>query len=82
VITRALGVVPGVEPDVSSLRVAPGDLFVVCSDGVSSQMSDGELGERVEKRRDLASAAAGLIELANERGGDDNATAILVRLDG
>ncbi len=82
VITRALGVVHGVEPDLSSLRVQAGDVFVLCSDGVSSQMSDAELGETIEKGRDLASAAAALIALANARGGDDNATVILVRLDG
>ena len=82
VITRALGVVPGVEPDVSSLRVQAHDVFALCSDGISSQMSDEELGEAIEKRKDLATAAHGLIELANARGGDDNATVILVRLDG
>jgi protein phosphatase len=82
VITRALGVVPGVEPDLSSLRVQARDLFVICSDGISSQIGDGELADALEKRRNLATAAADLIALANARGGDDNATVVLVELDG
>jgi protein phosphatase len=80
VITRALGVVQGVEPDVASLRAQPGDLYVLCSDGISSQIADAELHECLEKRRDLASGATDLILLANARGGDDNATVILVHL--
>jgi serine/threonine protein phosphatase PrpC len=81
VITRAVGVVTGVEPDVSALRVRPDDLFVLCSDGISSQLEDHELQACIEKRQGgLASAATDLIALANARGGDDNATIILVHL--
>ncbi|MEX2209146.1 MAG: protein phosphatase 2C domain-containing protein [Myxococcota bacterium] len=82
VITRAVGVVTGVEPDVSALRVRPDDLFVLCSDGISSQLNDDEIQHCIEKRRaDLGSAAVDLVALANARGGDDNATVILVQID-
>jgi protein phosphatase len=82
VITRAVGVVPGVEPDVSGLRVRPGDLFLICSDGISAQVCDDELERCLEKRgAGLGHAAVELVTLANERGGDDNATAVLVELE-
>ena len=81
-ITRAVGVVPGVEPDIASLRVRPGDLFVLCSDGISSQLDDDEIQACIEKRgHGLAGAAVDLVGLANARGGEDNATVVLVLLD-
>jgi protein phosphatase len=81
VITRAVGVMPAVEPDVSSLRAKPGDVLMLCSDGISAQLSDAELEHCLAGRRDLDAAAERLIELANARGGEDNATVILVGLD-
>ena len=81
VITRAVGVLAGIEPDVSALRARPDDLFVLCSDGISSQLNDDEIQHRIEKRpASLATAATDLIAQANARGGDDNATVILVHL--
>lgn len=83
VVTRAVGVVPWVEPDISALRARSGDLFVICSDGISSQIDDAELARALETRSaDLDGAAAALVALANERGGDDNATVVLVRVEG
>jgi len=83
VITRAVGVVPWVEPDVCALHAGPGDLFVLCSDGISSQICDGEILRCLETREvGLAGAAEALVALANERGGDDNATVVLVRVEG
>ena len=81
VITRAVGVLPAVEPDVSSLRVRGGDVLMLCSDGISAQLSDAELEHCLSGRRDLDAAAERLIELANARGGEDNATVILVGID-
>ncbi len=81
VITRAVGVVPWVEPDVAGLRTRPGDVFVLCSDGISSQIADSDIEHCLCGREErLAGAAEALIQLANARGGDDNATVILVGL--
>ena len=81
VITRAVGVLPAVEPDVSSLRTRPGDVLMLCSDGICAQLSDDELEHCLAGRRDLDAAAERLVELANARGGEDNATLILVGVD-
>lgn len=79
VITRAVGVLDEVEPDVASLRPHPGDVFVICSDGISSQLTDDEMRDcLLERRGDLIRGADDLVDLANARGGEDNATVILV----
>jgi protein phosphatase len=81
VITRAVGVVDAVNPDVASLRPRGGDVFVVCSDGISSQLTDDEIAGCLEEcRANLAGAAQQLVDLANARGGEDNATVILVQI--
>ena len=79
VLTRAIGMHGRMEPDTALLGTAPGDLFLLCSDGVSSQISEDEIAEIVAAAADDLDAAAGaLIERSNESGGSDNATAILV----
>ena len=81
VITRAVGVLESVAPDVASLRPRAGDVFVLCSDGISGQLTDVEIRDcLLESDSDLARASHGLVELANARGGEDNATVILVRI--
>jgi protein phosphatase len=80
VITRALGVQAVLEPDVACLRLEPGDLFLLCTDGISSALEEGEIARALcRSAGDLDAAADRLIALANDRGGDDNATVILVR---
>ncbi len=79
VITRALGVGLGAEPDTAELRLEPGDLFMLCSDGVSGPIEEEEIRELLlAAKGDLSLAADTLIGLANDRGGEDNATIILV----
>jgi serine/threonine protein phosphatase PrpC len=79
VITRAVGVRPTVEPDVASVPVHAGDAFLLCTDGVTSLVEEGEIaGVVADCRDDLATAAEVLIEVANSRGGDDNSTAVIV----
>lgn len=81
VITRAVGVVDVVAPDVASLRPRPGDVFVLCSDGISAQLTDAEICDcLLERRGALAQAASDLVDLANARGGEDNATVVLVAI--
>lgn len=81
VITRAVGVQPFVEPDIAALRVRAGDVFALCSDGISSQIPDADIERCLESGRfDLSRAASELVDIANARGGEDNATVIVVAL--
>ena len=82
VLTRALGAAEQIEPEVTPIEARPGDVFVLCSDGVSGMVSPDELKAiLVEHRDDPAALCRRLIEAANAAGGKDNATAIAVRCD-
>jgi protein phosphatase len=58
-----------------------GDVLVLCSDGLTTHVSDEEIAERVGGEADLDAAAAGLVESANREGGLDNITVLLVRYE-
>jgi protein phosphatase len=78
VITRALGTEADVDVDVFSFEAEDGDLYLLCSDGLSTMVDAGTIAEILRNnRRSLESATHALIKAANERGGDDNITAIL-----
>ena len=81
VITRALGTDPDVDVDAFSVTAQAGDVFLICSDGLSD-MVDGEQIEAIVKthRGDLDAAAKALVQAANRAGGEDNITAILFEL--
>jgi serine/threonine protein phosphatase PrpC len=81
VITRALGTDPDVDVDAFSVDGEAGDVFLICSDGLSD-MVDGTTIEAIlrEHRANLAEAARSLVLAANRAGGDDNITAILFEL--
>jgi serine/threonine protein phosphatase PrpC len=81
VITRALGTDPDVDVDAFSIESQAGDIFLLCSDGLSS-MVDGRAMEEIiaQHRDDLAAAAKALIQAANRGGGEDNITAVLFEL--
>ena len=79
-ITRALGVKPTVEIDVSIQAVAPGDVFVLCSDGVNRMINDASILEALTLADDPPEAADMLVELSNEAGGRDNSTALVVQV--
>jgi PPM family protein phosphatase len=77
VITRALGTDPDVDVDSFSVEAKPGDLFLICSDGLTSMVGDEEILDVVEPRReDLDEAAKELIAAANRSGGEDNITVV------
>ena len=83
VVTRALGTDPTVDVDTFSIEARPGDLFLLCSDGLTSMVSDAKiLGEIERKRSDLRSAAKGLVRAANRGGGEDNITVVFFEIDG
>jgi PPM family protein phosphatase len=78
VITRALGTDPDVDVDVFTVQAQAGDLFLLCSDGLSTMVDPDTIASLLEsKRDDLLGAARALIREANNRGGDDNITAVL-----
>lgn len=82
VITRALGTDSEVEVDVFSLKAQDRDLYLLCSDGLTSMVADAEI-ERVlaSARADLDGAAKKLIQAANNAGGEDNITVVLFELE-
>jgi serine/threonine protein phosphatase PrpC len=78
VITRALGTDPEVEVDSFCVASKSGDVFMLCSDGLTSMVHDEAILSAVEEHRgDLDSAAARLVEEANRAGGEDNITVVL-----
>jgi serine/threonine protein phosphatase PrpC len=80
VLTRALGVRPKVEPDLAELGVQPGDVLAMCSDGLINHVHDDELAKRLAGEGPLQESCDGLIDLANQRGGEDNITVVLLRM--
>lgn len=82
VIVRALGMKDTVLVDVSRHPVQPGDVYLMCSDGLSGMVPDDKLLQVIKTTPDLGQATKTLIELANQAGGVDNITAILVRVEG
>jgi protein phosphatase len=82
VLTRALGVRRVVEADLAELTPAEGDVIVLCSDGLTGLVDDGEIAAEVAREaRDgnLDEVCGRLVDMANERGGEDNITVALVR---
>ncbi len=76
VITRAVGIQPSVQVDTLVLDTLPGDTYLLCSDGLHGYVKDEEVAAALEQPE----ATQGLINLANERGGKDNITAVVVEL--
>jgi protein phosphatase len=80
VVTRALGGGPSVSPDLQELAFRPGDEFIFCSDGLTTMLSDEEIHDTAEKEREPQSLCRKLVDTANERGGVDNITVVVVRV--
>jgi serine/threonine protein phosphatase PrpC len=81
VLTRALGVDNAVEADVSEFKSLQGDVYLMCSDGLSDMVTDGEIAAVVQEYSDNLSVAADhLIDMANTKGGKDNISVVLVKL--
>jgi serine/threonine protein phosphatase PrpC len=80
VITRALGGALSVNPEASEIDCRPGDLYLLCSDGLTGMVPEDQILELVTANADdLEKACRQLIDVANEHGGLDNVTAILVK---
>lgn len=79
VITRVLGIKPDVEIETRSVVPAAGDLYVLCTDGVHKSMSDEQIADALRSSGTLPERVRRLIQRAQELGGPDNITALVVR---
>ena len=78
VITRALGVDTGVDPDIIEIIPAPGSRYLLCSDGLTNEVPDQIIGSILRRIGDPQDAATELVRLALERGGRDNVSVVVV----
>ncbi|HEY5199199.1 MAG TPA: Stp1/IreP family PP2C-type Ser/Thr phosphatase [Solirubrobacteraceae bacterium] len=81
IITRALGPEPVVLVDTMTVRGRAGDVYLLCSDGLTSMLSDERLRQLLAAAPTLEAAAGDLIDAANQAGGRDNITVVLFRLE-
>lgn len=80
-VTRALGVDPVVEPEIHDYDVQPGDIYLLCSDGLNDMVDDEEIALTLRTlSANLDLAAAQLVQMANDNGGRDNISVILVQV--
>lgn len=80
VVTRAVGVNRELEVDTLTLELAPGDQILVCSDGLTGVVSDTDIAHRLLADQPPAEAVEELVRLANDSGGPDNITVVLLRV--
>ncbi len=79
VIVRALGMKDNVIVDVNRVEPREGDIFLLCSDGLSGMVTDAQMQTVLQNQPDIEKACAQLIDAANANGGNDNVTCILAR---
>jgi protein phosphatase len=81
VITRALGPEGAVEVDTSSYAAHDGDVYLLCSDGLTTMLDEARVAELLSEHATLREAGEALIAAANEAGGRDNITVVLLRVE-
>ena len=81
-VTRAVGVEDSVLLETHQHDVQPGDLFLMCSDGLSDMLDDGAIAQVLQAHDSLETSSRALIDAANDAGGKDNISVILVRASG
>jgi PPM family protein phosphatase len=81
IILQAIGNGPALQVAITSIDLEHGDCLLLCSDGLSGKVSDKEIGQLVTYYTDLDSARSQLLELAKQRGGDDNITIIIAKFE-
>ncbi|RLQ95929.1 Stp1/IreP family PP2C-type Ser/Thr phosphatase [Falsibacillus albus] len=77
-ILKSLGTEPNVEADIKTITFEEGDILLLCSDGLSNKLSEGEMGQILQESISLEEKADRMIGLANEYGGEDNITLVIV----
>lgn len=78
IITRAVGAEETVEPDLFTLKLNPGDIILMCSDGLSNMLEDSAIALILKSGRDTAGRAEELVRAANENGGKDNIAVVVI----
>jgi protein phosphatase len=81
IITRALGPEPDVEVDVQTVPAAPGDVFLICSDGLTTMVGEEKIARLLGDSGSMEAAVRALVDEANRAGGRDNITALAFRLE-
>jgi PPM family protein phosphatase len=81
VLLRALGAQAEIEVDAEEHQLFPRDVLILCSDGLTRMVTEPEIAGVLQAERDPTRAAQELISLANDRGGPDNITVVIVRLE-
>ncbi len=81
VLLRALGAQAEIEVDVEEHTLFPRDVLLLCSDGLTRMVTDPEIAGTLQAETNTGQAAENLVALANERGGPDNITVVIVRLE-
>jgi serine/threonine protein phosphatase PrpC len=81
IITRALGPEPEVQVDLQTVPAQPGDVFLICSDGLTTMLDDEKIGRILERATSLQSGVRALVDEANRAGGRDNITVVAFRLE-
>ena len=80
-VTQALGIDPAVEPEIHEYETQPGDIYLLCSDGLCDMVSDEDIGMALQTLgANLKLCAQQLVQMANDNGGRDNVSVILVRV--
>jgi PPM family protein phosphatase len=80
IITRALGPEPEVEVDLQTVPAQPGDVFLICSDGLTTMLGDEQIGKLLARATSMQTAVRALVDEANRAGGRDNISVIAFRL--
>jgi serine/threonine protein phosphatase PrpC len=80
VITRAIGTQPSVTAEIDDVVTASGDIFLLCTDGLTRELSDERIAEILRGSSDLEASCHSLVDAANAAGGHDNITCLLVRI--
>ena len=81
IITRALGPEPEVDVDVQTVPAAPGDVFLLCSDGLTTMLDEERIATLLAGASSMTAAVRALVDEANRAGGRDNITALAFRLE-
>jgi len=81
IITRALGPEPEVQVDVQTVPAQDGDVFLICSDGLTTMLGDEQIARLLSRATSLESAVRALVDEANRAGGRDNITVVAFRLE-
>lgn len=78
IITRAIGVQPDVSVDFFETPLEPGDIVLMCSDGLTNMVEDADIKRIILGQRDIVEKVERLVKTANENGGNDNITVVLI----